>query len=208
MCGLAGADPAAGEAAAAEIEKCRAALAGGGGQPLAELARQILERLPRGIGFNALTALVSRLAGIRDAPESAGATGENPAESVADPAPAAAERLELREHVALLWREIRELPERQRAALLLHLRTTHGAALWLIADLGVARFGELADCLAMEDGKLAEIRNRLPLEDAEIAGRLGLARQQIVNLRQAARQRLARRTSTGRSAPMRPGNRS
>ena len=39
---------------------------------------------------------------------------------------------------------------------------------------------------------LAEIWNELPLDDRTIAGHLGLTRQQVINLRSAARQRLAR----------------
>jgi DNA-directed RNA polymerase specialized sigma subunit len=42
---------------------------------------------------------------------------------------------------------------------------------------------------------------RLPVSDLEIAERLGVTRQQVINLRQAARQRLARGLRANVSAP-------
>jgi len=103
----------------------------------------------------------------------------------------------LRNWLGLVWAEIRELPENQRAALLLNLRSVHGAAVALIADLGLATFSEIATALGMNVQALAELWNRLPLEDREIAERLGLERQQVINLRSAARQRLERRVRLG-----------
>ena len=208
VCGLEGAGPESGEAAELEIAKCRAVLQeedGGKARPVSELARRILARLARPIEFRALADMVARLSGVRDRPPLA--LGDHAA-AVPDPAPDAGQRLAERERLEILWREIRDLPPRQRAALLLNLRTSHGAALWIWADLGVARFDELAACLEMTPRELAELWNRLPLEDMEIAGRFGLERQQIINLRQAARQRLARRTQTGARAPIRERNRS
>ena len=43
------------------------------------------------------------------------------------------------------------------------------------------------------EGQLAELWPRIPLDDLEIANRLGISRQRVINLRSAARQRLARR---------------
>jgi hypothetical protein len=42
---------------------------------------------------------------------------------------------------------------------------------------------------------LAELWNRLPLSDLEIGARLGATQRQVINLRKAARERLARRLS-------------
>ena len=66
----------------------------------------------------------------------------------------------------------------------------------LIEDLGIATFQELAGMLGMAKEELAELWNRLPLDDNEIGARLGVERQQVINLRSAARQRLQRRMST------------
>jgi len=47
---------------------------------------------------------------------------------------------------------------------------------------------------------LAELWNSLPLDDHAIAARLGITRQQVINLRRAARERLARRLGTGENS--------
>jgi hypothetical protein len=87
------------------------------------------------------------------------------------------------------------LPDRQRTALLLNLRSAQGTAIELIEDLGIATFSQLAEVLSMTKEALAELWNRLPLDDKEIAEKLGVERQQVINLRSAARQRLQRRMS-------------
>ena len=79
-----------------------------------------------------------------------------------------------------------------------------------MVDLGVASFREVAAALEMTPQELAEVWNRLPLEDREIAARLGVDRQQVINLRSTARERLARRENppTKRAAgPIRRENR-
>jgi len=102
--------------------------------------------------------------------------------------------LETREHIAALWKEVQQLREHQRSALLLNLRDvkgTNGLALLLLC--GVATFDEIANAIGMSAEQLAEIWNDLPLDDNTIASTLGVSRQQVINIRKAARQRLARR---------------
>jgi DNA-directed RNA polymerase specialized sigma24 family protein len=120
--------------------------------------------------------------------------GDDPLLGLPDPAPDAASALQQRGHIALLWEEIRRLPARQAAALLLNLRDAQrGNALMLLPLLGIASMREIARTLGMSAEDLAAIWNRLPFEDAEIAGLLGVTRQQVINLRKSARERLARR---------------
>jgi RNA polymerase sigma factor (sigma-70 family) len=92
-----------------------------------------------------------------------------------------------------LWNEIKDLPDRQRMALLLNLRTPGGAAIGLFEDLGVASFAQLSSALQMAPGELAAIWDQLPLSDKEISEKIGVERQQVINLRSAARERLSRR---------------
>jgi hypothetical protein len=102
--------------------------------------------------------------------------------------------LETRQTVEALWKEVRQLRENQRAALLLNLRDVKGAngvALLLIS--GVATMDEIAEAMGMPAERLAELWNDLPLDDLTIGGMLGISRQQVINLRKAARERLARR---------------
>ena len=111
------------------------------------------------------------------------------------------ERLDLRRALTQLWTEIRELPVAQRIALLLNLRDEQGSSpLASFPAMGIASMRQIAETLELPPEELAEIWSRLPLSDLEIAKRLTLERQQIINLRKAARQRLARRTG-GNIAP-------
>lgn len=89
-----------------------------------------------------------------------------------------------------LWKEIRDLPLRQRIALLLHLRDDNGES--ALVHLGVSR-REIAVALEMPDAELTAIWEALPLDDNRIAARLHATRQQVINLRKCARERLARR---------------
>lgn len=111
-----------------------------------------------------------------------------------DPARTHAMRLEKRQYLESLWREIRDLRGPQRAALLLNLRDADGGnanALFVLA--GIATFDEVAAAIGMSSQRLTELWAELPLDDLGIAERLQLTRQQVINLRKAARARLARR---------------
>lgn len=114
--------------------------------------------------------------------------------AAADPARAHSLRLETRQYLEGLWREILALRGPQRAALLLNLRDADGgnaAALFILA--GIATFDQVAAAMEMPPGRLNELWPSLPLDDLAIAERLGSTRQQVINLRKAARARLARR---------------
>jgi hypothetical protein len=105
-----------------------------------------------------------------------------------------AERLDQRRLLERLWREIGLLPVRQRVALLLNLRdagTPDVISVFPVA--GVASLQQIAGALEMPVSELAGLWNDLPLDDHRLAARLGLTRQQVINLRSAARARLARR---------------
>jgi hypothetical protein len=102
--------------------------------------------------------------------------------------------LEDRQYLAQLWTEIRELPLRQRVALLLHARDTSGESVSRLLPLaGIASITAIANALEMRPEALAALWPRLPLDDLSIAVTLDLTRQQIINLRQSARNRLMRR---------------
>ncbi len=122
---------------------------------------------------------------------------EAPDERLAASVPGHAARFETRQYLESLWTEIRRLPENQRAALLLNLRDADGVnAVALILFVGIARIEEIADVMSMRTDELMDLWDELPLDDRTIAARLGVTRQQVINLRRAARERLARRTSS------------
>ncbi|HEX7152037.1 MAG TPA: hypothetical protein VF618_11165 [Thermoanaerobaculia bacterium] len=111
-----------------------------------------------------------------------------------EPAASSAVELERREFLQSLWREIRELRPLQRKALLLNLRDAETAnVLSLLVLIGIAAYEDVAAALEMTPAELTAIWNELPLDDLSIATRLRLTRQQVINLRRAARERLARR---------------
>jgi DNA-directed RNA polymerase specialized sigma24 family protein len=95
-----------------------------------------------------------------------------------------------------LWPEVLALPANQRVALLLNLRDEEGqGVIELIIATGVATFDDLAHTLGMPATELERMWDGLPLEDSQIAEMLGLSRQQVINLRKAARGKLARRAA-------------
>jgi DNA-directed RNA polymerase specialized sigma24 family protein len=108
--------------------------------------------------------------------------------------PAADVALDQRRMMERLWLEIGARPVRQRVALLLSLRDAGGGSLlWVFPLTGAASIRQIAGVLAIPDLELATLWNRLPLDDLSIAARLGATRQQVINLRGAARKRLANR---------------
>ena len=68
-----------------------------------------------------------------------------------------------------------------------------GGGIDLFPLTGVAGWREIAAALDMPADEYAALWPDLPLDDTEIARRMGATRQQVINLRKAARARLARR---------------
>jgi RNA polymerase sigma factor (sigma-70 family) len=111
-------------------------------------------------------------------------------EDVRDPKPGPDVEIDQRRKAERTWSHICELPVRQRQALLLNLK---GDAISLFLMTGTASLRALAAGLEMSTEALASLWNDLPLSDNEVASRLDCTRQQVINLRMAARKRLANR---------------
>jgi hypothetical protein len=121
-------------------------------------------------------------------------TGEALYERIPDPRASVAAELDQRAYVERLWKEICQLPSRQRAALMLNLRDAQGHdMIALLPVMNVATIRQIAEALSIPAAEFAALWNDLPLDDASIAKRLGITRQQVINLRKSARERLARR---------------
>lgn len=102
--------------------------------------------------------------------------------------------IERRQSLQLLWREICELPRRQRVSLLLNLRNPHGInVITLLPVTGVATFEQIAQALEIPMAEFEQLYAQLPLDDLHLAAYLGATRQQVINLRKTARERLLRR---------------
>lgn len=117
----------------------------------------------------------------------------------AEPAavPSVSDTFERRETLQKLWREILELRPMQRKALLLNLR---GEGSMNIASLlvvtGTAKLAQIAAAVEMTLPELRAIWNDLPLDDLRIASLLGITRQHVIDLRRAARVKLARKVKS------------
>jgi hypothetical protein len=93
-----------------------------------------------------------------------------------------------------IWAEIKHLPLRHRAALVLSLRGGDGESLiTLLPASGVATVRQIAEALEMDVAQFALIWPELPWDDHSIARHLGVTRQQVINLRHWARVTLKRR---------------
>jgi len=104
--------------------------------------------------------------------------------------------IERRQSLQLLWREIGQLPRRQRVALLLNLRNPHGInVITLLPATGVATFEQIAETLEIPPAEFEQLWAQLPLDDLHIAAYLRATRQQVINLRKTARERLVKRMS-------------
>lgn len=155
----------------------------------AEAMLEILRNAARPLLFDVLVDVVARLWNVADSDAPAVV-----AEELVSAGPSAAAVIENRDFARALWREIRELRPMQRQALLLNLR--HGGEGNVVALLilsGIAPLEEIAAALEMTPAELRALWSSLPLEDLVIAERMGITRQQVINLRKAARERLARR---------------
>jgi RNA polymerase sigma factor (sigma-70 family) len=158
---------------------------------LAEQLDAVFRWLGHPVELDELVSLLAAWLGLEGSPDEA---NDGNAPPVSPPDDIAA-RLDRRAFLEKLWGEIEQLPPRQRAALLLGLRDAASGAsgLWWFVALGVAGLRAIAAALGMAAEELAALWNRLPLSDNEIGRRLGATQRQVINLRKAARERLARR---------------
>ncbi len=163
---------------------------------LTELLASLFRLLDSPVEIDELVSLVAALLGIRDAPmqTESETTGAKEKLLSSDPRERLDAAFDYRARLERVWQEVRALPIRQRAALLLNLKDEQGdSALALLPVLKIATVHQIAETLEMAPEALAAIWNDLPLEDLTIAERLGATRQQVINLRKCARERLARR---------------
>jgi DNA-directed RNA polymerase specialized sigma24 family protein len=164
---------------------------------LKELLTTIFKRLGQAVEIDELVKLVAGVCGLRDNPASLDShqgRSASLAEILPDSRADIEAEFERRVYLEKLWAEICQLPERQRAALLLNLKDAQGGCgIALFPLTGVANFQQLAEALSLSGEELARIWSDLPMDDLTIAAALGIARQQVINLRKSARERLGRR---------------
>ena len=161
-------------------------LAGVGPQRVRELLQRIFQLSDGPLELASVVELAATAWGV---PQRRDENGDG-IEAVPDPRTAIDVDIALRERAERVWSEIRELPVRQRQALLLNLKD-EGLALFLAT--GTSSLREVAEALEMPVETLAGLWNDLPLSDLDVAARMECTRQQVINLRMSARKRLSNR---------------
>ncbi len=161
---------------------------------LPELLAQLFRWLDTPVEVDELTTHVAALQGIEDlsAVSFEGLEGERAAaDPSCGPEATVLSALESERRRVRLWEEVRELPPRQRAALLLGME--RDGLLLLLAGTATG----VAGALEIPVPEFVEVWRKLPLPDAAIGARLGATTLQVSNLRKCARERLARRLRKG-----------
>jgi hypothetical protein len=159
---------------------------------MAALLRHIFETADGPIAFDALVNTVADICRIAAEPDPLPLNVD--AESIPSTAPGIEISIDRHRYAQRLWQEIGLLPRPQRVAVLLNLRDGRGNSMLSLFPLsGVASFAETAAVLEISEARLASIWVELPWDDNAIARFLSRTRQQIINLRMAARKRLANR---------------
>jgi DNA-directed RNA polymerase specialized sigma24 family protein len=147
------------------------------------------------VELDQLTAIVAKLQGVEDHPMTPFETISNStSEPVLSYQVNSATLVEYHQLLEQLWIEIRQLPRRQRVALLCNLKNQQGInVITLFPAAGVATFEQIADALELPLEEFERLWRKLPLDDLNLAAYLGTTRQQVINLRRSARDRLMRR---------------
>jgi RNA polymerase sigma factor (sigma-70 family) len=160
----------------------------------ADLLTAIFKWLGGPVPLNNIVQIVASLWGIKDYAEGDTGGEGHSLHQMPDTRTDLATEVEKRIYLENIWTEIRQLPERQRNALLLNLTDATGyGVIALLPVTGIASLRQIAEVLGMSAEQLADIWNDLPMDDATIASHLGVTRQQVINLRKSARERLIRR---------------
>lgn len=162
---------------------------------LKELVTAILQRTNRAIELDELVGIVAEACQIKDQPVSGKTAADwTTLENIAAERQPIDREVDRRMYLQRLWGEISQLSTDHCAALLLNLKDAQGAcAVELFLITGVASFKQLAGAIGQSEEWLANIWNRLPVDDLTIAAHLDVGRQQVINLRKFARRRLAKR---------------
>ena len=165
--------------------------------PLDDLLHAVFDvsRVP--LDLDQLTALVAGFLGVEDHPvEPLDGDTQTPLDRHVSAETDHATVTEQRQVLQFLWREICQLPRRQRVALLLNLKNPHGInIITLLPATGIATFEQLAQALEIPAPEFEQLWADLPLDDLRLAAYLGATRQQVINLRKTARERLLKRMS-------------
>lgn len=156
------------------------------------LVKAILEFIGAPIALDDLVDVAGNILGTNDKPDDQ--LNEAAFELRTDTEAFFAERIDKQAYLKQVWKEMRELPPEQLAAMLLNLRDKDDSDITIIfISSGVATISEMATALGLSIEEFLDLWKKLPLSDENIAIRLGVRVQRVASLRQAGRRRLSRR---------------
>jgi hypothetical protein len=157
---------------------------------LSDLLKVVLIASRGPIRFADVVTLIYRLRNVR---EPLAADGYDAAVSMETRPDDMVARLETKDDLRRLWNELKLLPLRHRAAVLLNLKNNRGDGLiTLLPLIGIASIRQIADVLEFPPEEFGLAWSGLPWDDHAIAEHLRVTRQQVINLRQSARAKLRR----------------
>ena len=163
------------------------------------LVGEVFRRYRAPLELDSLVDLIAGAIGLEGQRVEAPAAVSEPAAAVAPET-----QFEMRMSLRQLWDDIRELPQRQRTALLFSLRDVQGREILSLLPLTrTASMKDIADALDVSLIDLAALWGELPLDDVAIGKLVGASRQQVIKLRRLAREKL-RRSSKRRELSVTP----
>lgn len=168
--------------------------------PLNELLHHLFSWVGHPVEIDLLVEVIAGLLGVSDQPNRPNKDDERTSENKkrkekpSEAKPQEISQIEQREELQLIWQEIILLPIRQRKALLLNLKNREGEGMVNALPMcGIVSMTKIAEALEMKIEELESLWDKLPLPDVKIGEMLGIEPQGVINLRKAARERLARR---------------
>ncbi len=150
------------------------------------------------IDLNDVVTLAAEILGVSDEPVSIADYMDSAdvglADDFNDPLDVIAQRLLLRR----IWKEIVQLPLKQRVSLLLAVKDEDRTSIAvLLTEIRIASVSEIGAAVGMTVNEFARLLPELPLSDMAISKRLGVSRQQILNGRYMGRLQLRAKVNSG-----------
>nr|WP_281720783.1 sigma-70 family RNA polymerase sigma factor [Nitrosomonas nitrosa] len=166
---------------------------------LPRILAEIFERAECPLELNQIVEIVADLAGNLEQPDEPLDDDKlNLSQHLASP-PVQNLRLEGRERLARLWREVQQLPQHYRNVICLSFASEDGEdLLTVLTSTEIATFPEVATALEMSLEELLRLWPQLPMDNAMITAHLHTTKEQINKWRYRALQRLKRQVSAGK----------
>jgi RNA polymerase sigma factor (sigma-70 family) len=161
---------------------------------LVDLVMQVFKHAKRPIELDDLVEIVAHFLGVVDHPQMSLDQNHYIADLLPDSTTGAETRLEMRETLRQLWREVLRMPKHYLHTILLGYSNKNRVDLLsLFLETDSLTFAEFAAALEMTEDELSDLWFHLPLGTAEIADRFDTTSDQVSKWRYFAHQELKSR---------------